>query len=208
VIGRQSKLACKRALDVVISGMALLLLAPGIALLAVVVRFTMGSPVFFRQLRPGLGGVPFEIVKFRTMSQGRDASGKLLADAERLTSVGRFLRRTSLDELPEIVNVLQGHMSLVGPRPLLMDYVERYTPEQARRMEMLPGITGWAQINGRNTLTWEDKFALDLWYIDNWTLRLDFRIAMATFRQVVTGRGYSHVGHATMPEFHGGGDEE
>ncbi|RAR27439.1 sugar transferase [Pseudomonas sp. MDMC224] len=174
-----------------------------IAIVAYLVRRNLGSPIFFTQMRPGLGGKPFVMYKFRTMSDARDSEGKLLPDDQRLTRFGKFLRSTSLDELPELWNVIKGEMSLVGPRPLLMKYLELYTPEQARRHEVKPGITGWAQVNGRNALTWEEKFKLDVWYVDNWTLTLDLRILWLTILKVVRRDGISAAGHATMPEFRG-----
>ena len=176
--------------------------------IGVAIFVTMGMPVILRQRRPGFEGRPFTLYKFRTMSHARDATGQLLPDDDRLTSLGRFLRRTSLDELPELVNVLQGDMSLVGPRPLLPQYLDRYTPEQARRHEVRPGITGWAQVNGRNTLTWEEKFALDVWYVDHQSLALDLRIIWMTLTQAMSGRGVSAEGHATMPEFMGSATHE
>jgi sugar transferase EpsL len=159
--------------------------------------------VFVRQLRPGLHGRPFTLLKFRTMTEARDPAGNLLPDEQRLTRLGRFLRRTSLDELPELINVLKGEMSLVGPRPLLMQYLDRYTPEQARRHEVKPGITGWAQINGRNALTWEEKFKLDVWYVDHRSFRLDLRIILLTVWKVLRQEGISQPGQATMEEFQG-----
>ena len=167
------------------------------------IRITMGTPVFFRQQRPGLHGEPFTIYKFRTMTDKRDDQGDLLPDAERLTPFGRFLRIASLDELPELVNVLRGEMSLVGPRPLLMQYLERYTPEQARRHEVRPGITGWAQVNGRNALSWENKFELDVWYVDHVSLWLDLKIIALTLWKIVRREGISQPGRATMEEFVG-----
>lgn len=167
----------------------------------------MGRPVLFRQRRPGRGGRPFGMVKFRTMSDARDAEGRLLPDGERLTLVGRFLRATSLDELPELWNVLVGDMSLVGPRPLLMAYLDRYTPEQARRHDVKPGVTGWAQINGRNAISWDEKFALDTWYVDNRSLWLDMRILYATVMQVVRRKDINSAEAATMPEFLGRGGQ-
>lgn len=193
----------KRAMDVILSGLALVLLAPLFAVLAVAVRVFLGSPVFFRQIRPGLGGRPFQLIKFRTMLDARDKEGRLLADAERMTRFGRLLRSTSLDELPELWNVLKGEMSLVGPRPLLMQYLERYSPEQARRHEVPPGLTGWTQVNGRNALRWEEKFALDVWYVDNRSLLLDIKILFMTVGQVLGRRGISAEGEETMPEFMG-----
>jgi len=163
----------------------------------------MGSPVLFRQVRPGLHRKPFVMYKFRTMRDLRDTEGRLLPDEMRLTRVGHILRATSLDELPELFNVLKGEMSLVGPRPLLMEYLELYTPEQARRHEVKPGITGWAQVNGRNAITWEEKFKLDVWYVDNWSLGLDLKILALTLIKVLKREGISADGHATMPEFRG-----
>lgn len=188
------------------AGLAIVLLSPLIAIVAYLVRRNLGSPIFFTQLRPGLGGKPFVMYKFRTMSDARDSEGRLLPDDQRLTRFGQFLRSTSLDELPELWNVIKGEMSLVGPRPLLMKYLELYTPEQARRHEVKPGITGWAQVNGRNALTWEEKFKLDVWYVDNWTLALDLRILWLTLLKVVRRDGISAAGHATMPEFRGSQD--
>ena len=163
----------------------------------------MGAPIFFRQLRPGRHGKPFTMVKFRTMTDARDASGALLPDADRLTAFGKFLRATSLDELPELWNVVKGEMSLVGPRPLLMQYLDRYTPEQARRHAVRPGVTGWAQVNGRNAISWEQKFALDVWYADNLSFWLDLKILWLTVRKVLRSEGVSQAGQATMEEFRG-----
>jgi lipopolysaccharide/colanic/teichoic acid biosynthesis glycosyltransferase len=193
----------KRLFDLLISALALIMFAPLLLIIAVLVRAQMGSPVFFRQTRPGQQGKPFTLIKFRTMRAAHDKEGKPLADAERITPLGQFLRRTSLDELPELWNVLKGEMSLVGPRPLLMQYLERYTPEQARRHEVRPGITGWAQINGRNALSWDERFKLDVWYIDHWSLWLDFKILWVTLLKVIKREGISAEGHATMPEFMG-----
>ena len=193
----------KRGFDIVISLVLLILLLPVFLLIALLVRFTMGRPVLFRQMRPGLHGKPFVMLKFRTMTEDRDEEGRLLPDEKRLTRLGRFLRRTSLDELPELVNVLRGEMSLVGPRPLLMEYLDRYTPEQARRHEVKPGITGWAQVNGRNSLGWEEKFKLDVWYVDHWSIWLDIKILFLTVIKVLKREGISAEGHATMPEFLG-----
>jgi sugar transferase EpsL len=170
-------------------------------LIALLVWRTMGRPVLFRHVRPGLHGKPFVMYKFRTMRDLRDAEGKLLPDEARLTPFGRWLRTTSLDELPELVNVLRGEMSLVGPRPLLMEYLDRYTPEQARRHEVKPGITGWAQIHGRNNLSWDERFKLDVWYVDNWSLWLDVKILWRTLWMVLRREGISAQGHATMPRF-------
>jgi lipopolysaccharide/colanic/teichoic acid biosynthesis glycosyltransferase len=169
--------------------------------MALMVRLRLGSPILFYQERPGLHGKPFFMVKFRTMTDARDATGALKPDGERLTAFGRFLRSTSLDELPELWNVVKGEMSLVGPRPLLMRYLERYSPEQARRHEVAPGITGWAQVNGRNALSWDEKFTLDVWYVDNWSVALDFRILWMTISKVVRREGISQTGEATMEEF-------
>ncbi len=193
----------KRLLDITISLIALLVFAPLLLLIALLVRLQMGAPVLFRQTRPGLGGKPFKMFKFRTMRDAYDAQGNLLPDAERITSLGQFLRRTSLDELPEFINVLKGEMSLVGPRPLLMQYLERYTPEQARRHEVEPGITGWAQINGRNAISWEQRFTLDVWYVDHWSFWLDIKILALSLLKVLKREGISADGHATMPEFTG-----
>jgi lipopolysaccharide/colanic/teichoic acid biosynthesis glycosyltransferase len=187
----------KRAFDVAVSAVALLVFALPMAALAVAIRLTMGSPVLFRQVRPGLGGEPFTILKFRTMRDGDEP------DAERITRLGRFLRETSLDELPELLNVLRGDMSLVGPRPLLVAYLDRYTPEQARRHEVRPGLTGLAQVSGRNATTWEQRFALDVEYVDTRSLALDLRIIGRTVRAVLAREGIAAEGHATMPEFLG-----
>jgi len=189
--------------DVVVSAVALTVLAPVMGLIALLVWRTMGRPVLFRQARPGLHGKPFVMYKFRTMRDLRDAEGKLLPNEARLTPFGRWLRSTSLDELPELLNVLRGEMSLVGPRPLLMEYLDRYTPEQARRHEVKPGITGWAQIHGRNNLSWDERFKLDVWYVDNWSLWLDVKILWRTLWMVLRREGISAQGHATMPEFRG-----
>lgn len=193
----------KRAFDIVCSTLALLLLWPVLLILCVLVRIKLGSPVFFRQQRPGLHGKPFMMIKFRTMLDACDGQGNPLPDDVRLTRFGRMLRATSLDELPELWNVLKGDMSLVGPRPLLMDYLPLYSPEQARRHEVRPGITGWAQINGRNALSWPDKFALDVWYVDHRTLLLDIRILLLTVRKVFVREGISAEGHATTTRFTG-----
>ncbi len=193
----------KSVLDRVLAGFALLLSSPVWLATAVTIRLSMGSPVFFRQVRPGLRARPFTLLKFRTMREARDTSGRLLPDAARLAGVGRWVRSLSLDELPQLWNVLRGEMSLVGPRPLLMEYLERYTPEQSRRHEVLPGITGWAQVNGRNSLGWEAKFRLDLWYVDHWSLGLDRKILWLTLLKVIRQEGISQSGHATMPEFFG-----
>ncbi|MDI6694325.1 MAG: sugar transferase [Anaerolineales bacterium] len=193
----------KRLLDVCLTCLALILLSPILLLIALLVRIRLGSPVLFKQQRPGYLGKPFFIYKFRTMTDDRDAQGNLLPDAERLTHFGHFLRSASLDELPELFNVLRGEMSLVGPRPLLMQYLERYSPEQARRHNMLPGITGWAQINGRNALSWEDKFRLDVWYVDHWSFWLDVKILFLTLVKVLKREGINQPGYATAEEFMG-----
>jgi sugar transferase EpsL len=193
----------QRFLDLLCVIPALVLLAPLLGLIGLVVALSLGRPVLFRQGRPGLGGKPFTLLKFRTMTDARDAQGNLLPDAQRLTVLGRFMRSTSLDELPELINVLKGEMSLVGPRPLLMEYLDLYTPEQARRHEVRPGITGWAQVNGRNNLTWEQKFALDVWYIDHMSLWLDVRILARTVLKVLKREGIAHEGQATMERFTG-----
>ncbi|WP_423839267.1 sugar transferase [Thermus scotoductus] len=202
-MGFFKSLKLKRALDVIGASCALLAFGPVMIYIALRIWREMGSPVLFRQVRPGLYGKPFVMYKFRTMTEARDAEGNLLPDALRLTPFGRWLRSTSLDELPELFNVLMGDMSLVGPRPLLMEYLDRYTPEQARRHEVKPGITGWAQVNGRNALSWEEKFKLDLWYVDNWTIWLDLKILWLTLVKVLGREGISAPGHATMPEFKG-----
>lgn len=194
----------KRLFDLIVAIVLLLLLAIPLLLLAAVIRLRLGSPVLFRQVRPGLHGRPFAMVKFRTMTDGRGPDGELLPDAQRLTPFGRLLRSTSLDELPELWNVLCGQMSLVGPRPLLMEYLPLYTPEQARRHEVRPGITGWAQVNGRNALSWEDRFNLDVWYVDHQTLWLDLRILWLTVRKVLVREGISAQGEVTMSKFTGG----
>lgn len=193
----------KRVFDLLAAAIGLLILAVPLALLAWQVRRKLGSPVLFTQVRPGLHGQPFRMVKFRTMTDERDASGALLHDAQRLTPFGRFLRSSSLDELPELWNVLRGEMSLVGPRPLLMEYLPLYSPEQARRHEVRPGITGWAQVNGRNAISWADKFALDVWYVDHHSIFLDVRILWLTVRKVLVRDGISAAGEATMPKFEG-----
>ncbi|MDF3833483.1 sugar transferase [Cupriavidus basilensis] len=193
----------KRLFDFLLATLALVLLAIPLLVLICLVRRKLGSPVFFRQMRPGLGGKPFEMLKFRTMSNMRGSDGQLRSDAERLMPFGRFLRSTSLDELPELWNVLKGDMSLVGPRPLLMDYLHLYTQEQARRHEVRPGITGWAQINGRNALSWDEKFVLDTWYVDHRTFWLDLKILALTVKKVLVRDGISAAGEATMTRFTG-----
>lgn len=198
----------KRAFDFLVSFCTLLLLSPIIALVAWKIRQNLGSPVFFRQTRPGLNGRPFEMVKFRTMKDATDMQGNILPDAERMTPFGNKLRSSSLDELPELWNVLKGDMSLVGPRPLLMQYLPLYSKEQARRHEVRPGVTGWAQINGRNAISWEDKFKLDVWYVDNRSFWLDFKILLLTVRKVLIKEGISAKGEVTMPSFKGSKNDE
>jgi sugar transferase EpsL len=193
----------KRIFDLVISIILLFFLSPVLFLMVLLVRFILGSPVLFRQTRPGLRGKPFTIYKFRTMTVEKDAEGNLLPDAKRLTKFGKLLRATSLDELPELFNVLKGEMSLVGPRPLLMEYLPLYSLKQARRHEMKPGITGWAQINGRNTLDWDKRFQMDLWYIDHWSLGLDCRILFRTLLKVLRREGINAEGQVTMAKFVG-----
>ncbi|QOT80690.1 sugar transferase [Cupriavidus basilensis] len=193
----------KRVIDILFAGIALLVLGIPLLLLIRQVRKKLGSPVFFQQVRPGLHGKPFQMIKFRTMTDARGPDGELLSDAERLTPFGRFLRSTSLDELPELWNVLKGDMSLVGPRPLLMDYLPLYTTEQARRHEVRPGITGWAQINGRNALSWDEKFALDVWYVEHRTFWLDLKILALTVKKVLVRDGINAAGEATMTRFTG-----
>lgn len=193
----------KRLFDFFAALFGMLLLALPLLGLIWLVRRKLGSPVFFRQSRPGMNGKPFEMVKFRTMTDERGPDGQLLPDAQRLTTFGRFLRSSSLDELPELWNVLKGDMSLVGPRPLLMEYLPLYSPEQARRHEVRPGVTGWAQINGRNAISWEDKFKLDTWYVDNRSFWLDIRVLWLTVKKVLVRDGISADGEATMPAFKG-----
>jgi len=191
----------KYFMDMVLTIPALIILSPVILIVALGVRFRLGSPVIFKQTRPGLHGRPFSIYKFRTMTDASGKDGKLLSDAERLTRFGQFLRSTSLDELPALLNVLKGDMSLVGPRPLLMQYLGRYTPEQGRRHDVKPGITGWAQINGRNAITWEEKFKLDVWYVDNRSLWLDIKIIFLTIWKIFRCENINQAGQATMEEF-------
>lgn len=197
----------KRAMDIAGASAGLILTAPLTLPAAAAIRVTMGSPILFRQARPGLHGEPFEMVKFRTMRHPEPGEDPLKSDATRLTKLGGFLRSTSIDELPTLLNVLAGDVSLVGPRPLLMRYLDRYTEEQARRHEVKPGITGWAQVNGRNTLSWEDKFAKDVWYVDNRSLSLDIKIILMTVGKVLARDGISAQGQATMTEFMGAGGE-
>lgn len=193
----------KRLFDIMVSLGVLLVFALPLLLLAGVVRYKLGSPVLFRQVRPGLRGTPFKMVKFRTMTDECGADGELLPDSLRLTTFGRFLRSSSLDELPELWNVLRGEMSLVGPRPLLMEYLPLYSPDQARRHEVRPGVTGWAQINGRNAVNWSERFLMDVWYVDNKSFGLDLKILWLTVRKVVVREGISAQGDATMPRFTG-----
>ena len=196
-----SGLAAKRLFDLAAVILTAPLWVPLVAILALLVRVKLGSPVFFRQKRPGHREMIFELIKFRTMTDARDETGRLMTDDRRLTPFGKWLRGTSLDELPELINVLRGEMSLVGPRPLLVQYLSRYSPEQKRRHAVPPGLTGWAQINGRNALSWEEKFQLDVWYVDHRSLGLDLRILCRTVWQVVSRQGISAPGDATMPEF-------
>lgn len=197
----------KRVLDLALTVPALIVLAPVVLVVAALIRFRLGAPVLFRQPRPGLHDRIFELIKFRTMSHAEGADGNPLPDDQRLTRFGARLRRMSLDELPTLWNVARGDMSLVGPRPLLVQYLDRYTSEQRRRHEVAPGVTGWAQIHGRNTISWEEKFELDLWYVENVSLRTDLRIILQTAVQVLGQRGISAEGHATMPNFEGNHEE-
>jgi sugar transferase EpsL len=198
----------KRLLDLTLTSFCLVILSPLLLLIFVLIWIKFGRPILFRQLRPGFKGRPFLLYKFRSMTEDHDDQGKLLPDAERLTAFGRFLRDFSLDELPEMFNVLRGEMSWVGPRPLLMKYLQRYNSDQARRHEVLPGITGWAQVNGRNTLTWEDKFRYDVWYVDHWSFLLDLKILWMTAVQVLKREGISQPGHATAEEFIGSNNSD
>ncbi|MDI6770423.1 MAG: sugar transferase [Anaerolineales bacterium] len=197
----------KRIFDLLATGLGLVFISPVLLVIILLVRIFHGMPILFSQKRPGYRGRPFFVYKFRTMNERHFPDGSRLPDAERLTPLGRCLRSTSLDELPELFNVLRGEMSLVGPRPLLMQYLERYSPEQARRHDVLPGITGWAQVNGRNALTWEDKFRLDVWYVDHWSFWLDIRILLLTLWKVLKREGISQPGHATAEEFMGSSDK-
>ena len=193
----------KRLMDLTVATAMLIIAAPLIVVVAILVYVNIGRPVLFRQVRPGFQGRPFELIKFRSMRGERDSSGRLLSDAERLTSFGRLLRSTSLDELPELYNVLRGDMSLVGPRPLLMEYLPLYSAEQRRRHDVRPGITGWAQVNGRNAVSWDARFAMDVWYVDNRTMSLDLRILFMTLGKVIARDGVSESGQATMTKFRG-----
>jgi len=194
---------CKRFLDILISAVALIVLSPVFLVISTFIILSSGLPVLFRQKRPGKKGVPFTLLKFRSMRNPLSKQEGPDSDKERITKVGKFLRRSSLDELPELINILKGEMSLVGPRPLLMQYLERYSPEQARRHDVLPGLTGWAQINGRNAISWEEKFHYDVWYVDNWSFWLDIKIILITIWKAIKGQGISQEGHATMEEFMG-----
>jgi lipopolysaccharide/colanic/teichoic acid biosynthesis glycosyltransferase len=196
----------KRLFDILVAAFLLLLTLPLMLATAVAVHLALGAPVLLRQTRPGKGGAPFLFFKFRTMTEARDDAGRLLPDERRLTPFGRWLRATSLDELPQLANVLKGDMSLVGPRPLLMEYIPLYSPQQARRHEVRPGITGWAQVNGRNALSWEERFRLDVWYVDHRSWLLDLRILLLTVLRVFQARGVAQPGQATMTRFTGGGD--
>ena len=198
----------KRVFDLLGASLGLIVFLPVMAIVALLVWVGLGRPVLFRQTRPGLGGKPFTLLKFRTMGQARDGAGALLPDDQRLGRLGRILRSSSLDELPELFNVLKGDMSLVGPRPLLMQYLDRYTPEQSRRHEVLPGITGWAQVNGRNELDWDRRFAMDVWYVDNRTILLDLKIIALTIARVLNREGITAKGEATISEFRGTSDRE
>jgi lipopolysaccharide/colanic/teichoic acid biosynthesis glycosyltransferase len=193
----------KRIFDILASGLGLVIISPLLLILSLLVWAFHGSPVLFRQQRPGYKGRPFVMFKFRTMTNQTFADGKPLPDSERMTKLGRFLRSSSLDELPELINVFRGEMSLVGPRPLLMKYLPLYSPEQKRRHDVLPGIAGWAQINGRNSISWEEKFKLDIWYVDNWSFWLDIRILLQTFWKSIKQEGINQPGQATMEEFTG-----
>ena len=197
------KIGFKRFIDIIVSVTGLVLTSPILIFISLINYFTIGRPILYKQIRPGLYAKPFVLYKFRTMLDLKDKDGSLLPDEKRLTCFGKFLRKTSLDELPELWNVLKGDMSLVGPRPLRMEYLDRYTPEQARRHEVKPGITGWAQVNGRNAISWEEKFKLDVWYVDNWNILLDIKIICLTILKVLKGEGISAQGHATMPKFKG-----
>jgi sugar transferase EpsL len=198
-MNQKIQLLIKRLFDIIFSLTLIILLAPLILFIALLIWVTMGRPILFRQRRVGYKGQVFTIYKFRTMTEERDEHGNLLPDEQRLTRFGRFLRETSLDELPELFNVLKGDMSLVGPRPLLVEYLPYYTPEERKRHNMRPGITGWAQVNGRNAITWDQKLALDVWYVDNWSLWLDFKIILMTIIKVIKREGISTNGYATAP---------
>jgi len=204
---RKSTPLIKRVFDILFSLIVVIILSPVFIVVSIVLVISDGFPLFFTQIRPGKNGNLFKLHKFRTMKVVRNRNDELSADGDRITKFGNFLRRTSLDELPELFNVMKGEMSIVGPRPLLMQYLGRYSDEQSRRHEMLPGITGWAQINGRNAISWEEKFRLDVWYVDNWTFWMDFRIIFQTIWKVIKGEGISQPGRATMDEFMGNSDK-
>lgn len=203
----KTTLLIKRVFDIFFALIAVVFLVPVFIVVSIVIVISDGFPVFFTQVRPGKNGVPFKLHKFRSMKKARNQEIELSTDGDRITKFGKFLRRTSLDELPELFNVLEGKMSIVGPRPLLMQYLERYSDEQARRHEVLPGITGWAQINGRNAILWEEKFHLDIWYVDHWTFCLDIKIILQTVWKVIKGEGVSQPGRATMDEFMGNAEK-
>jgi sugar transferase EpsL len=196
----------KRIFDLIGTTLGLIILSPFIFLTGLSIAIFLGTPIFFRQQRPGYKGTPFFIYKFRTMTDASDSAGSLLPDSERLTRLGRFLRALSLDELPELFNILRGEMSLVGPRPLLMEYLERYSPEQMRRHDVYPGLTGWAQVNGRNAIAWQDKFRYDVWYVDNWSFWLDIKILLMTLWKVIRREGVTQPGQATTEYFMGNPD--
>ena len=202
-LSKHEKMKLKRIFDLVAGSAALLALSPVLLAISALVRLFLGRPVLFRQIRPGMYGHPFQLVKFRTMTDAKDAAGRLLPDTDRLTRFGKFLRSTSMDELPELWNVIRGDMSLVGPRPLLTEYLPLYSARQARRHEVKPGLTGWAQVNGRNALTWEDRLEMDVWYVENRTLSLDLKIIWMTLGIVLNRKGISHEGSATMERFRG-----
>ena len=202
IVKRISRLV-KSVCDRLFAAIALVLFSPFILFVTIVISLRMGTPIVFTQPRPGKDGKIFTFYKFRTMTNDRDADGNLLSDEERLTAIGQFLRKTSLDELPQLLNVLKGDMSFVGPRPLMVEYLERYSPEQARRHDVMPGITGWAQINGRNTISWQEKFKLDVWYVNNWSLWLDLKILFLTVSKVVRKEGISQANHVTVEDFMG-----
>ena len=193
----------KRYFDLALTILGFAAISPLIVIIVAIVKTVLGDPIFFRQFRPGINGKLFTLYKFRTMTNALDGNNALLPDAQRLTKLGKFLRATSMDELPELYNVLKGDMSIVGPRPLLIQYLDRYTPEQARRHEVKPGLTGWAQVNGRNAISWEEKFKLDVWYVDNQTFLLDVKIILLTIKKVLLREGISADGEATMAEFMG-----
>ena len=197
----------KRLFDIVVAGASLIVLAPILWLVALLIRTKLGKPIFYRQTRPGLHGKPFEILKFRSMLEAYDENGDPLPNAQRMTSFGQFLRSASLDELPELWNILKGDMSIVGPRPLLMEYIPLYSKQQRRRHDVPPGLTGWSQINGRNAISWEEKFELDVWYVQNASFLLDLKIIVMTFIKVLRRDGISHAGDVAMPRFRGSGNE-